>query len=299
MREWIAAFLDAIRAERGASANTLAAYARDLTDLAGFLAARGRGGAEATRGDLEAWLVELETRGLKPATRARRLSAARGLFAFAWSEGWRPDDPAQRLEGPRRGRPLPRTMTVEQVDRLFAAAEATPEGPGRTRLLCLLELVYATGMRVSELVSLPLAAARGDPAALLIRGKGGRERLVPLTPPARTALRAWLVERDAASPKGRAAGFLFPSTAAAGHLTRTRFLQLVKALAAPAGLDPSAISPHVLRHAFASHLLANGADLRSIQELLGHADLATTEVYTHLQEEALAALVAKHPLARE
>lgn len=298
MREWISAFLDAIRAERGASANTLTAYARDLSDLASFLAARGRSGAEATRDDLEAWLIDLEARGLKPTTRARRLSAARGLFAFAWSEGWRADDPAQLLEGPRRGRPLPRTLSVEQVDRLFEAAEAMPEGLIRARLLCLLELIYATGMRVSEAVALPAAAARGEPAALLIRGKGGRERLAPLTPPARAALGAWLRERDALPLRGRAAGFLFPSRAKAGHLTRARFFQALKALAAQAGLDPALVSPHVLRHAFATHLLANGADLRTIQQLLGHANLDTTEIYTHLQDDALVALVRRHPLAQ-
>lgn len=296
MRGWIEPFLEALSAERGAAANTLAAYARDLGDLADTLDARGVDGASAGRADIEAWLIDMETRGLSAATRARRLSAARGLFRFAWEEGWRADDPAAGLDGPRRRRPLPRTLTVEAVDRLFAAVETAFEGDARLRARCLLELVYATGMRVSELVSLPVAAARGNPATLLIRGKGGRERLAPLTDPARAAIADWLPARDRAC-RDKPSPWLFPSRGAAGRLTRVRFFQMVRALAAEAGLDPAAVSPHTLRHAFATHLLANGADLRAIQELLGHADIATTEIYTHVLDARLAALMARHPLA--
>jgi integrase/recombinase XerD len=297
---WIGAFLDAIRAERGAADNTVAAYARDLGDLAGFLAGRGRDLAGAARADLEAWLAALEAEGLSPATRARRLSAAKGLFRFVYEEGWRADDPAARFAGPRTPRVLPRTLSVDDVSAMFAAVERMPAGPARARTACLLELVYATGMRVSELVGLPAAAARGDPAALLVRGKGGRERLTPLTAPARAALAEWLAARDAAEAARRPAKpspWLFPSRGKDGRLTRARFFQIVRELAAAAGLDPAAVSPHTLRHAFATHLLANGADLRAIQELLGHADLGTTEIYTHVLDERLKALVAKHPLA--
>ncbi len=298
---WVAAFLDAIAADRAAARNTLAAYARDLADLAGFLAARGRGWAGAQRGDLDAWLVALDAQGLAPATRARRLSAARGFFRFLWEEGWRADDPAARLTGPRRARPLPRTLDVAAVDRLFAAVETHAAGEARLRARCLLELAYATGMRVSELVGLPVAAARGDPEAILVRGKGGRERLAPLTPPARRALADWLAARDAAEaarPRGaKPSPFLFPSRAAQGHLTRAGFFAMLRDLAAAAGLDPATVSPHVIRHAFATHLLANGADLRAIQELLGHADVSTTEIYAHVLDERLKALVARHPLA--
>ena len=296
---WIAPFLEAMRAERGAAPNTLAAYARDLTDLEGFLAARGRDLAGCTRAEIEDWLADLDARGLARATRARRLAAARQLFRFAWEEGWRPDDPAALLEGPRRERRLPGTLSVAEVDRLFDALDRYPDGPRRLRAACLLELVYATGMRVSELVGLPVSAARGNPDVLMVRGKGGRERLVPLTPPARRALTAWLAARDAAQKEaGQPSPFLFPSTARQGHMTRAAFFVMVKELAAAAGLDPAKVSPHTLRHAFATHLLQNGADLRAIQELLGHADIATTEIYTHVIDGTLHALMARHPLAR-
>lgn len=299
---WRAAFLDAIAAERAAAANTLAAYARDLDDLGAFLTARGRDWAGAERADLDAWLVDLDARGMAAATRARRLSAARQFFRFVWEEGWRRDDPAARLTGPRRARALPRTLGVAEVDRMFAAVEGYASGSARLRARCLLELVYATGMRVSELVGLPAAAARGDPATMLVRGKGGRERLVPLTEPARRALAEWLAARDAAEaarPRGaKPSPWLFPSRAAEGHLTRAAFFAMVKEIAAAAGLDPAAVSPHTLRHAFATHLLANGADLRAIQELLGHADVSTTEIYTHVLDARLKALVARHPLAQ-
>jgi integrase/recombinase XerD len=296
---WIGGFLDALSAERGAAANTIEAYARDLRDLRDFLAGQGRDFAEANRADIEAWLADCDARGLARATRARRLAAARQLFRFAFEEGWRSDDPAQRLEGPKRAHRLPRTLDVDEVDRLFDALDSIPDGPRRLRTACLMELVYATGMRVSELVSLPVAAARGNPKALLIRGKGGRERLVPLTEPARRALAAWLVERDAGLPAGLASPWLFPSRAKAGHLTRAHFFQTVRTLALAAGIDPARVSPHTLRHAFATHLLQNGADLRAIQELLGHADITTTEIYTHVVDGTLESLIARHPLAAD
>lgn len=302
MGEWIAPFLDAQRAERGAADNTIAAYARDLADLAGHLAARGRSAQDARTSDIEAWLAALAARGLSPATRARRLSAARQLFRFAFEEGWREDNPCLRLGGPAQARKLPRTLSVAEVDRMFEALDGAWTGVAGLRARALLELVYATGMRVTELVTLPVAAARGDPAMLLIRGKGGRERLVPLTPPAKAALAGWLRARDAAEAARRPArpsAYLFPSSGKAGHLTRARFFQMVRDLALAAGLDPTRVSPHALRHAFATHLLENGADLRAIQELLGHADIGTTEIYTHVLEARLAALVARHPLAED
>jgi integrase/recombinase XerD len=296
VRRWVGPFLDAIRAERGAAANTVAAYARDLDDLCGFLAACGRDGADARREDLEAWMAALADAGRAPATRARRLAAARQFFRFAREEGWRDDDPAARLSGPRKPRALPDALSVADVDALFDALDRAFSGVALTRARCLLEVVYAGGLRVSELLDLPVSAARGDPAALLIRGKGGRERLVPLTPPARAALAEWLRARDA-DPAAKGSPWLFPSRGAGGRLTRARFFQMVKDLAAAAGIDPARVSPHALRHAFATHLLANGADLRAIQELLGHADIATTEIYTHVLDERLRAVVAKHPLA--
>lgn len=287
--------LEAMRAERGAARNTMLAYARDLALYVGWLRDRGTDPLRAGRAEIEGWLAAAAAEGLAPATRARRLSAARRLHRFLAEDGWRRDDPGLRLTGPRAGRRLPKTLSEAEVAALLEAARAA--GP---RARCLMELLYAAGLRVSELVGLPVAAARGDPEALLIRGKGGRERLVPLAGPARAALADWLALRDReAEAKGRASPHLFPSGGKAGHLTRARFHGMIKELAAAAGIDPERVSPHVLRHAFASHLLAGGADLRAIQELLGHADISTTEIYTHVEEGRLRALVtAKHPLAR-
>jgi integrase/recombinase XerD len=305
---WIGAFLEAMAAERGAARNTLAAYARDLGDFARWLGGRGADLAHADRAAIEDYLAELEGDGLSPATRARRLSAIRQLFRFALSEGWREDDPAARLSGPRPARKLPGTLGVDEVGRMLdtARAEAEADGAGAApiRMHCLIELLYATGLRVSELVSLPVQAARGNPRMMMVRGKGGRERVVPLSDPAREALGRWLTVRDRADAEARRNGakpspFLFPSTGKAGHLSRVAFWGALKTLAAKAGLDPSGISPHTLRHAFATHLLANGADLRVIQTLLGHADVSTTEIYTHVLDERLKSLVLEHhPLAR-
>lgn len=297
---WVDAFLDALAAERDAAMNTRLAYARDIADFSGWLARRELALASAESGDIDAYMISCEASGLSKATRARRLSAIRQLFRFVHEEGLRPDNPAIRMTGPGRDRRLPRSLELSEIEALIAAAHASPRE--RTRNACLLELLYATGMRVSELVSLPVAAVRGDPQMILVRGKGGRERLVPLSPPARLSLEAWLQERDAAEaspPRGAAPSrFLFPSRSAAGHLTRQAFFELLKVLATQAGVPLDRVTPHRLRHAFATHLLAGGADLRSIQTLLGHADIATTEIYTHVLDDRLRELVlTRHPLA--
>lgn len=293
-------FLEAMMAERGAAANTVSAYRRDLGEYLAALSGRGAAPEAAARADIEAYLAGLDDLGLAPATRARRLSAVRQFHRFLYEDGWRGDDPSARLSGPRKARRLPKTLSPDEVGRLLSAAQAG----GDARLVCLIETLYATGMRASELVALPVAAVRGDPRMILVRGKGGRERMTPLSPPARAAMAAWLSKRDAAEREQRQKGaapspFLFPSAGAKGHLTRERLFQLIRALARDARIDPARVSPHVLRHAFATHLLANGADLRAIQQLLGHADVSTTEIYTHVQEERLKKLVTeKHPLAR-
>jgi integrase/recombinase XerD len=302
---WIAPFLEALGAERGAAVNTLAAYRRDLEAFAGWLRGQGADAETAGRSEIEAYIAALEANGLSPATRARRLSAIRQFYRFALSEGWRADDPAARIEGPRPARKLPGTLSVAEVDRLLEAARTHPGNEAKqAQRMCLVELLYATGLRVTELVSLPAASARGNPRMLLVTGKGGRERMVPLSEPAREALATWLVFRDAAEAGRRRAGgrpspWLFPSRGKLGHLTRIGFYHALKTLAVAAGLDPVRISPHTLRHAFATHLLANGADLRAIQQLLGHADVSTTEIYTHVLDERLKALVLEnHPLAQ-
>ena len=260
----------------------------------------------AARGAIEDYLGDLAERGMAASTRARRLSALKQFHRFAFTEGWRDDDPASGIGGPARARKLPTALSEEETARLLAAAEA-PEGAGkgRIRLHCLVELLYATGLRVSELVGLPVAAMRGDPEMVMVRGKGGHERMVPLSAPARRTLAAWIAVRDGEEAKlvaagGRASPFLFPSRGKDGHLTRIAFYQALKTLAVKAGIDPARISPHALRHGFATHLLANGADLRTIQTLLGHADISTTEIYTHILDERLKRLVLeRHPLAQE
>ncbi|MBD3679313.1 MAG: site-specific tyrosine recombinase XerD [Rhodobacteraceae bacterium] len=302
---WIQTFLDAQAAEMDAAHNTQLAYARDLSNFTEWLSDQGKSLAHATRSDIEDYLVRCDAEGLARSTRARRLSAIKQVYRFAFEEGWRQDNPAIQIKGPGRGKTLPKTLSEEEVDRLLVTAREhgrTPED--RLRNACMVELLYATGMRVSELVSLPVSAARGNPRMLLIRGKGGKERMVPLSPPARQMLAEWLSARDVAEDAARANGkpvsrFLFPSRAADGHLTRHRFYMLIKEIAVAAGVMPSKVTPHRLRHAFATHLLANGADLRSIQTLLGHADLSTTEIYTHVLEERLKELVlTHHPLAK-
>ncbi|MDJ0629084.1 MAG: site-specific tyrosine recombinase XerD [Rhodobacter sp.] len=304
-RHWIQTFLEAQAAELDAARNTQLAYARDLKDFDDWLANEGCTLADAGRGHVEAYLVHCDAQGLAKSTRARRLSSIRQLYRFAYEEGWRGDNPAIQIKGPGRDSRLPKTLSVEEVDRLLDASRTHGRARNdRLRNTCLLELLYATGMRVSELVGLPVSAARGDPRMLLIKGKGGKERMVPLSPPARDALRAWLPVRDAQEAEAKAEGsapsrFLFPSRGKSGHLTRHRFYMLIKELAAAGGVPPARVTPHTLRHAFATHLLANGADLRAIQTLLGHADVSTTEIYTHVLDERLKELVLDHhPLGR-
>jgi integrase/recombinase XerD len=297
-------FLDMLAAERGASANTLDAYRRDLTD---FSADQGKAGgniATATTDGLRAYLARLAKRDLAPASVARRLSAIRQLYRFLYAEGHRTDDPAAVLEGPKRGRNLPKILSVRQVDDLLAAARSGMTSQSQSdrlraaRLACLLEVLYATGLRVSELVALPETAARRDQRMLVIRGKGGRERLVPLNEPAKRTMSDYLTLR--AELKLDKSKWLFPSFGESGHLSRQHFARELKALASAAGLKPAQVSPHVLRHAFASHLLQNGADLRVVQTLLGHADISTTQIYTHVLEERLKSMVRDlHPLAEK
>jgi integrase/recombinase XerD len=303
---WISTFLQAQAAELGAATNTLLAYGRDLKDFAAWLEHRKTSFEQADRDRIEAYLIDCDAQGLSRATRARRLSAIKQLYRFAFEEGWREANPAIQIKGPGRKKQLPTTLDVAEVDRLLEAARQTGRSPAdRIRNTCLMELLYATGMRVTELVSLPVSSARGDPRMLLVLGKGGKERMVPLSPPARDALAVWLEERDKAEDvsveKGGARSkFLFPSRGKSGHLTRHRFFLLVKELAVQGGVSPEKVTPHTLRHAFATHLLANGADLRSIQTLLGHADIATTEIYTHVLDERLSELVLEHhPLAKD
>ena len=303
---WISTFLEAQAAELDAAENTRLAYGRDLKIFAAFLIARGGRFETAERADIEAWMVACEAEGLAVSTRARRLSAVKQLYRFAFEEGWRADNPSLRITGPGKARRLPKTLSEDEVARLIEAARTHGRrAADRLRNTCLMELLYATGMRVSELVELPVSAARGDPRLLLVRGKGGKERMVPLSDPGRDALAAWLVVRDAGEDAAQAhkrppSPWLFPSTGKAGHLTRHRFHGLIKEIAVAAGVSPDTVTPHRLRHAFATHLLAHGADLRAIQTLLGHADVSTTEIYTHVLDERLKALVlTHHPLAEK
>ena len=296
----IATFLDAQAAELDAARNTLLAYARDLRSFADWLACEGIDLMTAAQADIERYLINLDAEGLSRATRARRLSAVRQFYRFAFEERWRGDNPAIRIKGPAKEKRLPSTLTEQEVERLLSAARETGRKADRVRNTCLMELLYATGMRVSELVTLPVSAARGDPRMLLVKGKGGKERMVPLSPPARQAMVRWLEVRDKAAEVERIEKgtpppvYLFPSRSKAGHLTRHRFYMLIKEIAVEAGVAPEKVTPHTLRHAFATHLLARGADLRAIQTLLGHADVATTEIYTHVLEDRLKELVLDH-----
>jgi integrase/recombinase XerD len=300
-------FLDMLAAERGAGRNTLEAYTRDLDDLAHHLADTGTTVAAATTADLRAYLATLARRGFMASSVARRLSAVRQLFRFLYAEGHRRDDPAAVIEGPKRGRPLPKVLSIGEVDRLLASAHGAAADAARSeaerlrglRLACLLEVLYATGLRVSELIALPASAARRDERMLVVRGKGGKERLVPLNDAAKRAMRAYL-DRLAEMDRDTGSKWLFPSFGESGHLTRQHAARELKALAAAAGISAERISPHVLRHAFASHLLQNGADLRIVQTLLGHADISTTQIYTHVLDERLKSMVRDlHPLGED
>jgi integrase/recombinase XerD len=285
------AFFEMMVAERGAAANTVAAYRRDLEDLAGFLLRRDTTPFDATSDDLRAYLGSLQRKGASARTAARRLSALRQYYRFLYGEGERGDDPTAILEAPRAGRPLPKVLTEAETEALLEAARGG-DTVHDLRTCALIELLYATGLRVSELIGLPRRALRDDAPFIIVRGKGGRERLVPVGEQAAQAARAWVAVQDAPSP------WLFPSHGASGHLTRQAVGKILKQLALDAGLDPARVSPHVLRHAFASHLLAHGADLRSVQKMLGHADISTTQIYTHVLEERLKQTVLRHhPLA--
>ena len=305
-------FLDMLAAEQGAGENTLQAYRRDLTDFSEFLGRTGHGFLSADTQKLRDYLADLDTRGFKSSSVARRLSAMRHLYRFLLNERTRSDDPAAILSGPKRGRGLPKVLSIADVDRMLtkareqaAAAEVSSLQQLRAlRLYCLLEVLYATGLRVSELVSLPLSAARRDARMIVVRGKGDKERLVPLNDASRQAMADYLAAMAALTSqkkKGLASSkWLFPSFGESGHLTRQHFARDLKELAAAAGLSPRLVSPHVLRHAFASHLLHNGADLRIVQTLLGHTDISTTQIYTHVVEERLKSLVRDlHPLAEK
>jgi integrase/recombinase XerD len=299
MTPQIEAFLEMMAVERDASPHTLAAYGRDLADAESALSSDG-GLMQAPAEAVEAWFADLSRRGLSAATAARRRSSVRQFYRFALAEGWRTDDPSRRLDAPKQGRPLPKSLSRDEIDRLLAAAAARDAAAG-LRLVAMVELAYASGLRVSELLGLKVEAVRRDPAYLIVRGKGGKERLAPLNPAARTALKAWLTARDARrKPETPDSPWLFPSSGRSGHLTPRRFAQLLDEAAVTAGLDPARVSPHVLRHAFATHLLEGGADLRVVQTLLGHADIATTQIYTHVATDRLAQVVQQnHPLARD
>jgi integrase/recombinase XerD len=311
-------FLDMLAAEQGAGDNTLDAYRRDLEDFSEFLSRGGQSFAGVETQALRDYLADLDTRGFKSTSVARRLSAMRHLFRFLLHERIRSDDPAAILSGPKRGRGLPKVLSIADVDRLLVRAKALADAPESSapqrlralRMYCLLEVLYATGLRVSELVSLPLSASRRDARMIVVRGKGDKERLVPLNEPSRQAMADYLAASEAlkqekkkggpASKNGPASKWLFPSFGESGHLTRQHFARDLKELAQAAGLAPRLVSPHVLRHAFASHLLHNGADLRIVQTLLGHTDISTTQIYTHVVEERLKSLVRDlHPLAEK
>ena len=286
-------------AERGASENTCQAYERDIADFTGWLSQRGRGVEAATSDDIRDFLSALANRSLAASSSARKLSTLRQFFKFLHGDGYRSDDPTTVVDSPRQGRSLPKVLSEADVDRLLAAARAI-EGPAGIRLTAMMELLYATGLRVSELVGLPLNAVTGERQILLVTGKGNKERLVPITGEARAAIDAYLDVRLTFMPDGAESRFLFPSRGKEGHVTRRRFAQMLGDLALQAGLDPRHVSPHILRHAFASHLLANGADLRLVQQMLGHADISTTQIYTHLLDARLKNLVGDmHPLSKK
>jgi len=295
----IEAFLEMMSAERGAGVNTLAAYARDLADFAAY---PKRGLAAASREDIRGYLAGLSAAGLAPSSQARRLSALRQFFGFLYAEDIRKDNPTEAVEAPRTSRPLPKILSAADLDAMIAAAQG--EDAEAKRLTCIVEMLYAAGLRVSELAGLPLAAVKNKDGFILVKGKGGKERLAPLNASARAAIAAYLDVRAEFLPKpprrAHAERYLFCSRGADGFLTRQRLHQLLKSLAAKAGLDPAKVSPHVLRHAFATHLVEGGADLRSVQTLLGHADIATTEIYTHVAKDHLKKVMHKaHPLARK
>jgi integrase/recombinase XerD len=301
----VASFLEAIASERGASRNTIEAYRRDLSAYLDFLGERGSNALAATNDEIRGFQAHGGASGLASASLARRLSAVRQFHKHLYVEGHRADDPTLAIEGPHRARPLPKVLSVAEVDRLIAVAregiEASERPPGErlatARMACLIELIYASGLRVSELIALPKSAARAKEPLIAVRGKGDKERLVPISGPARAAMRLYRARLDELAPGLATSPWLFPAEGASGHLTRQAFARDLKLVAAAAGIASARISPHVLRHAFASHLLQNGADLRVVQDLLGHADISTTQIYTHVLDDRAKAMVRDlHPL---
>jgi integrase/recombinase XerD len=292
------AFLEMLAVERGASPRTVESYRSDLTSFEKLVVKQGEVSSETSTETVRSFMASMGSTGMAPTTMSRRLSALRQYFGFLVAEGIRSDDPTANVDSPRRGRPLPKILSESDVGMLLTGARAV-KGPRGVRLVALIELLYATGLRVSELVGLPLGALARDRSVVTVRGKGGRERMVPLSLPAQEAIEVWLPIRPQFIAKDQSSPWLFPSkTAKEGHLTRGMFALLLKELAIGAGLSVSAVSPHVLRHAFASHLLAHDADLRSVQQMLGHADISTTQIYTHVLDERLKSLVRNfHPLA--
>jgi integrase/recombinase XerD len=301
----IVAFLDALAAERGASANTIAAYRRDLADYEGYLHARGADPIAAVASDLRAFLAARRARSLKAASLARRLSAIRQFHKFLCAEGWRRDDPTLTIEGPRRSRAPPKLLGVAEIERLIETARELHEDAERplrerfaaARIGCIVELIYASGLRVSEALSLSKSVANAKASLVTVRGKGNKERLAPISGPARSAMKTFRTLLEQSAPDLAAGPWLFPAESASGHMTRQALARDLKSLASAAGIASSRVSPHVLRHAFASHLLQNGADLRVVQDLLGHADISTTQIYTHVLDERAKAMVRDlHPL---
>ena len=304
LMRWVDSYLDMLAVERGASVNTLESYRRDLERFTAYCTGRDKRPEDVDTEIVRGYLRNLSSLGLAPSTMARQLSSIRQFFRFLFDEGVRTDNPVTVIDSPTTARSLPKYLTEEDVEALLLAGRRF-DGPEGVRLTALLEILYASGLRVSELVGLPLSAVSGDPRLLIVRGKGGKERMVPLSEPAMDALDQYRNVRDYFLQKGKgvgrasaAANFLFPSRGREGHLTRARFGQLMKEVAAFAGIEPNRVSPHVLRHSFASHMLAHGADLRVLQQMLGHSDISTTQIYTHVLDERLKALVeSAHPLA--
>ncbi|MBO4520001.1 MAG: site-specific tyrosine recombinase XerD [Alphaproteobacteria bacterium] len=297
-KELIDAFTETITAERGSAANTVAAYTRDLEDFSAFLDSRRRTFENAERQDLRAYMVATAQKGMAEKTQARRLSALREFYKYLYTEKIREDNPTEALDSPRLKRALPKYLSEEEINGLFDAIDSMKNKSHAVRMRALLEILYASGLRVSELVTLPANVANIKENFLIVRGKGSKDRMVPLTDVAKKALRDWIPEREKALPKGRASRWLFPSSGKSGHLTRESFFLELKSLALAAGIPAERVSPHVIRHSFASHLVAHDADLRTVQQMLGHSDIATTQIYTHILDNRLKSSVEKsHPLA--
>jgi integrase/recombinase XerD len=292
----IEGFLEMLLTERGAAVNTIDSYRRDMEEFSRFISKKDTDLNSCGPSDIKDYLKSLDAAGLKNSTQARRLSAIKQFFSYMLGDEFRSDDPSMNIDSPRAQRRLPKYLSEEEVGRLLLAAEGSE--PEKLRMASLLQLLYATGLRATELVTLPFPALRDQDRFLIIRGKGNKERLVPVNQSAKAALQSYLEIRHCFLPDEKHSKWLYPSRGETGHLTRQRFGQLLKALALEANIDPKKVSPHVLRHAFASHLLANGADLRSLQKMLGHSDISTTQIYTHVLQKRLMEVVSTHhPLA--